>query len=771
MADDTQDKARRELDKQLAALSERPTDHQEGADHARGALPGLFRAARAVPLDARAAVVRQLAARLPDLPLVAPTLELAGDDPALAAALGEALRELGGGADAWCALRQAAALAPVVDGGARERARAGLAGDAESRSTDGVPPREVGERSRTTHHTDGPPERLVALLAGMSADAPWDPTDTALEVGVGPLCDALREVVRLRLQAPARRRDRTSAAFARGALRALVRMVPDEAPLHTTLAQVVAAEARRAGKDEPLLALDALDGLAAAPPFQRLRLLGPLLRAVERPKVRTRLEAALEAAAQEVQVGPDELAELQARTGGLELEADGGVQRARARVALDDGDAFLWVGPRGEVHREPAGPLAGADARVVEAATRELEAARAELARRLEAALVSGRDWAPAVWRAIFQAEHPLWSELAARLVWELRAGAERRPFMVGPDGPEDLFGERVDVDVAGARVGLAHPVLLPEDELDLWRERALELAAAGERRLVAPFPQLHRPVAAAAPDALQRFVGREAYKQSLGDMAREGGWKGFPLVGSSPWELERAFTGPGRRCRARLVVEDVPVVVKKVVGAPRRPKEEDDDGPRPRRRQPKRPPPPEAAPRVRLASIELVVEAGGDVDQDARVPLAEVVRELEVLTDPLASVDELFLRTWQHRKWKDEKEAWREVVLRYRLGSPALVAVRKALLAALARREGMSLRLEDRFAISGVHVIELGTGLVHQGAAKDHLPLWKVEEELGAEAEQVPDALPFEVAADPDTVEVVTRVLALARRASPPPG
>lgn len=715
MSDDLE-KARRELEKQLAALAARPADHQEGADHARGALPALFRAARAAPPDERAPVVRLLAARLPDLPLVAPTLELAAEDEALAAALADAARELGAAADAWCSLRQAAALTAV----------AGAA-------------------------------RLVALLAGLVADEAWDPTDTALEVGVGPLCDALREVVRLRLQAPARRRDRTSAALARGALRALVRMLPDDPALHATLAQVVAAEARRAGKDEPVLALDALEGLLSAPPFQRLRLLGPLQRGVERPKVRARIEAALEAAAREVGIGPEELAELGARAGGL--EADG-----RARVALDEGDALLWIGPRGDVRREPAGPLSGADARVVEAATRELEAARSELARRLEAALVSGRDWAVGVWRAVFAADHPLWSELAPRVLWELRTGDERRPFALGPSGPEDLFGERVDLDREGARVGLAHPVLLPEEELELWRERAVELAAAGERRLVAPFPQLFRPVAPTTADALQRFVGREAHRQALGDMAREGGWKGFPLVGSPPWELERAFSGPGRRARARLVIEDVPVVVKPVAAPARRPRDEDDDdGPRPRRRTPRRPPPPEAAPRVKIAAVELIVDEG----HDGRVPLAETVRDLEALTDPLASVDELFLRTWQQRKWKDEKEAWREVVLRYRQASPALVAMRKALLATLARREGLALRLEDRFAIAGVHVVELGTGLVHQGAPKDHVPLWKVEEELGAEADQVPEGLPFEAAVDPDTVEVVARVLAFARRAA----
>jgi hypothetical protein len=717
VADDAE-KVQKELEKQLAALAERATEQGEAlSDHPRGALPALFRAARATP-DEGPRVIASLAARLPDLPLVEPTLELAREG--LEAPFAAAVREQGAGADAWTITKQAATLERVA----------------------------------------GEPVRFVTLLTALVTDWRWDPTALALETGVAPLCDALREVVRLRLQAPTRRRDRTSALVARGALRALVRMTADDPALHATLSQVVAAETRRAGKDEPTLALEAVDGLAAAPPFARLRLLGPLLRAIDRPKVVSRLEAAMEAAAQEAGVGPEELAELNARTGGL--EPDG-----RARVALDEGEAQLWIDVAGEVAREPAGTLPGSDARAVEAAVRELEAARADLARRLEAAMVSGRDWPVRVWRAIFQGDHPLWTELAPRALWELRApGQPPRAFALGSGGPEDLFGERVDLDAVGARVGLVHPVLLADEELELWRERALDLAAAGERRLVAPFPQLYRPTLAPTQppaEALARFVGREAHKQTLGELARDSGWKGFPLQGSSPWELERLFA---RGMRARLVVEDVPLETKKVVGVQRRAaRSDDDDDDTPaekarRRKQQKRPPPPEAAPRVRLAAVELL----SDAEVDARVALAETVRDLEALTDPLAAPDELFLRTWQHRKWKDEKEAWREVVLRYRQGSPGTVAMRKALLGALARRAKLTLRLEDRFAIAGVRVIELGTGLVHQGALKEHLPAWKVEEELGKTLEDAPAGLPFEPAADPDTVEVVARVLALAR-------
>src|SRR5699024_639303 len=110
--------------------------------------------------------------------------------------------------------------------------------------------------------------------------------------------------------------------------------------------------------------------------------------------------------------------------------------------ALDEGEARLWIDVSGHVAREPAGTLPGSDARAVEAGVRELETARADLSRRLETAMVAGRDWSTKVWRAIFQGDHPLWAELAPRVLWELRASGARRPFALGPSGPEDLFGE-----------------------------------------------------------------------------------------------------------------------------------------------------------------------------------------------------------------------------------------------------------------------------------------------------------------------------------------
>jgi len=58
--------------------------------------------------------------------------------------------------------------------------------------------------------------------------------------------------------------------------------------------------------------------------------------------------------------------------------------------------------------------------------------------------------------------------------------------------------------------------------------------------------------------------------------------------------------------------------------------------------------------------------------------------------------------------------------------------------------------------------VIELGTGLRHEGPPKDHLPQWRLEERV-AEHDLEP-ALPFRASSEPATARVVRLVLAFAR-------
>jgi hypothetical protein len=484
---------------------------------------------------------------------------------------------------------------------------------------------------------------------------------------------------------------------------------------------------RRGDTQEPVLPLEALDALAAVGPLDRLRLLSPLVQRLERRKVKARAEEILEAAVAEAELTPQERGEVTARTGGA--EPDGWV-----RVALEDGgETRSRIGADGAIERDGEAPCA-IDARAIESAERKLLETWEEYAGRLERALVTGRSWRVSLWREIF-AGHPLLADLAKRLTWETGSQA----FVWTEGGAVDLFGDPVALD---GRIGLLHPIRLDADELELWREHARD------RDGPAPFAQLFRDVLPAGDDPLAPFVGREVYADAVAVMAHQGGWTGCPLRGVGPWRVDRELRAD---LWVSVVFDEAKAPLRGTLYKQKKKKSA------PPRRDDRR--------RVAVAAVEVEGELAADP-----LGVAEVVRDLERLTDPENTVTGLFLRAWQQRKWRDKTEAWREVVLAYRKGSPARLQIRRELIAAVVAAEGLDVRLEDRFAITGTWVIELGTGLCHEGVEKDHLPTWKVDE-LAAEgnADRPPLRFPFRREAEEDTVVVVERVIGLARRKDAP--
>jgi hypothetical protein len=605
--------------------------------------------------------------------------------------------------------------------------------------------RQVAALLDTARALDQPARYAVRLVALLVDDPTPDPTELALELGVPAFCDGLRELLRLRLGTPGSRRCRTSVHIARGALQALAQVAPDEEAILGSAMQVLSAETRRAGKGEPVLALQALEVLKQAPALAQVRLLTPLVPRLKRRKVATRAEEVLEAAASAAGLSTEDRTELTARRGGA--DDDGW-----ARVPLEEGgETRVRIAVHGEIERDGEAPCS-IDARAIDSAERTLLSTWEEHARRLERALVSGRTWPAVLWREIFAAGHPLWADLLKRLVWEVIGTDERLPF-VWREGPVDLFGDPVEL-AQESRVGLLHPSTLDTDELELWREHARERVA--ETGVTAPFAQIFRDVKPITDDPFERFLNRAAHQDAIGAMARLSGWSGAPLLGDGPWLIERGFKG--RDLAVTVDLEHLKVAFRATLAQRRTAHRRKKDGEKAVVRAPK-----DDRPRATLKAIEI----HGSPDAH-RIGLSEIVRDLERLTDPLNTVTNLFLRAWQKRKWKDATEAWREIVLAYRRGSPALLEIRRVLLQAFLAREGLEARLEDRFAITGRWVVELGTGLCHEGVEKHHLPTWKVDE-LAAKGSDGHDPVPFPFrrAAEPETVIVVERIIGLARAAA----
>ncbi|WP_194910440.1 DUF4132 domain-containing protein [Catenulispora rubra] len=178
-------------------------------------------------------------------------------------------------------------------------------------------------------------------------------------------------------------------------------------------------------------------------------------------------------------------------------------------------------------------------------------------AARLERAMVTGRRWSDAEFRAVF-VEHPLMRLLGRRLVWGEfdGAGALRATFRIAEDGTlADVADERFVFGVGGGddacaearTIGLVHPV-------DLGTELARWTEICHDYEIIQPFPQVGRPVLALTPTEreatrLDRFCGVQLSTDHLLALHRSPGWGSAAL-----WDAGRTVA-TGRRLPDRRIL------------------------------------------------------------------------------------------------------------------------------------------------------------------------------------------------------------------------
>ena len=172
---------------------------------------------------------------------------------------------------------------------------------------------------------------------------------------------------------------------------------------------------------------------------------------------------------------------------------------------------------------------------------KELRTVSAEQVRRMERAMVAGRTWSAEEFRRYF-VEHPLMWHLARRLLWTAESGGERTAFRLA----EDRSWADVDEDdltpPGGARIRLAHPVLLGS-RIKEWTE------IFADYEILQPFDQLARPVMAfteeeVATGRLARFEGRAVSTGALMGLANKG-WD-RPGTWEGGWEIGMYYRLPG---------------------------------------------------------------------------------------------------------------------------------------------------------------------------------------------------------------------------------
>jgi hypothetical protein len=155
-------------------------------------------------------------------------------------------------------------------------------------------------------------------------------------------------------------------------------------------------------------------------------------------------------------------------------------------------------------------------------------------AARLELAMVTGRRWSQAEFRAVFVG-HPLLRLLGRRLVWGEFAGdgTLRAAFRIAEDGTfadaaDERFALAPEAAAGGGTIGVVHPVHLGAD-LARWAE------ICHDYEIIQPFPQVGRPLfalTAAEREAtrLDRFCEAELPTDRFLALHRKPGWGGATL-------------------------------------------------------------------------------------------------------------------------------------------------------------------------------------------------------------------------------------------------
>jgi predicted DNA-binding WGR domain protein len=166
---------------------------------------------------------------------------------------------------------------------------------------------------------------------------------------------------------------------------------------------------------------------------------------------------------------------------------------------------------------------------------------------RLEQAMVVGRRWAPDEFRTLL-VRHPLMVNLVRRLLWggHDAKGKLVRTFRVTEEGEYADAEDRPRTLDGLASVGVVHPLHLSEEERSKWGQ------VFGDYEVIAPFPQLGRPVyslekAEAKAKEIKRFAGKKVPATTLwGTLERLGWVRGAPGDGGMVHEHSKSFPAAG---------------------------------------------------------------------------------------------------------------------------------------------------------------------------------------------------------------------------------
>jgi hypothetical protein len=288
--------------------------------------------------------------------------------------------------------------------------------------------------------------------------------------------------------------------------------------------------------------------LAELPDGAGVPYLARVLARVKYPKIKAKIDAALNEAALKAGIGRAELDEISVPTHGLDRDGS-------RRIAFAQGEAVIrvagnsatldWFNDAGKQLKSPSKAIKDEKElfKEVQSDLKELNADLGVQAQRLQQLYLQSRSWPADIWRTRYL-DHPLVRGLARKLVWWIdRPDGNSVAVLLDETGASllDVAGHPVSLD--GATVRLWHPMDADVAAVEAWRDRLEAL------QVTQPFAQVWREVYAltdaerATATYTNRWAAHILKQHQAMTLARLNGWRvthrmWVDAPNDEPWHL-----------------------------------------------------------------------------------------------------------------------------------------------------------------------------------------------------------------------------------------
>ena len=288
--------------------------------------------------------------------------------------------------------------------------------------------------------------------------------------------------------------------------------------------------------------------LAELPDGAGVPYLARILARVKYPKIKAKIDAKLNEAAQKAGIGRAELDEISVPTHGLDRDGTRRVAFAEGEAAFRvtrNGATLDWFNDVGKTMKSPTKAMKD-DKELLKEVHADLKELNADLAiqpQRLQQFYLQSRSWPADVWRTRYL-DHPLMRGFALKLVWWIDRPDGTSVAILPDEAGEslhDVGGHGVSPD--GAAVRLWHPMDADVAAIEAWRDRLEAL------QVTQPFAQVWREVYVltdaerATGTYTNRWAAHILKQHQAMTLARLNGWRvthrmWVDAPNDEPWHL-----------------------------------------------------------------------------------------------------------------------------------------------------------------------------------------------------------------------------------------